>query len=131
MKLEVVTPNGRVLDDDATNITAPGYLGEFGVLPGHQPALVMLSGGALRYENATGAGLVYIRGGVAQITGDAMLVLADEALYADDIDRERAERILQAAIKGIGEVEQLDDAELHRLSTDRAYGEALLSSAGH
>jgi F-type H+-transporting ATPase subunit epsilon len=131
MRLEIVTPNGRVLDAEAKSVTAPGYLGEFGILPGHQAALVMLSGGALRYEDASGEQIVLIRGGIAQISDDSVLVLADETVAVDDIDRTRAEAILDAAVKGINEVEYLDDSELHRLSADRAYGEALIQRAGH
>ncbi len=131
MRLEIVTPNGRVLDAEAKSITAPGYLGEFGILPGHQAALVMLSGGVLRYEDASGEQAVFIRGGIAQISDDSVLVLADETVSADAIDRTRAEAILDAAVKGIDEVEYLDDAEVHRLSADRAYGEALIQRAGH
>lgn len=131
MKLEVVTPNGRVLDTEVKSVTAPGYLGEFGILPGHQAALVMLSGGALRYEDASGEQHVFIRGGVAQISEGTVLVLADETVAADDIDRERAESILDSALKGIDQVEYLDDSEIHRLSADRAFGEALLQRAGH
>ncbi len=131
MKLEVVTPNGRVLEVEAKNVTAPGYSGEFGVLPGHRAALLMLSGGALRYDIDGTEALVYIRGGVAQVSGDSILVLADEAIAPDDIDRERAERILESAVKGVEEVEFLEDSQLHRLATDRAFAESMLARAGH
>ncbi len=128
MKLEVVTPNGRVLETEASSVTAPGFLGEMGVLPGHRPALVMLSGGVIRYEGPAGAGLVYVRGGIAQVQADAVLVLADEAVRAEAVDRERAKGILDAAEKGFEELDFLEDGDLHRLSADRAYAEALLKA---
>jgi len=130
MRLEVVTPNGQVLEVEASSVTAPGFHGEFGVLPGHRAALVMLGGGAIRYEGAS-SGHVYVRGGVAQISGDTMLVLADEATKPDNVDRERAERLLEQAARVLEEVEFLDETTRHRVSTDQAYSEALLKVAGH
>ncbi len=131
MKLEIVTPTGKVLDVEAQSITAPGAGGEFGVLPGHRPALVMLGGGTISYESAEGAGRVHLRGGVAELRADAVLVLADEVTRPEDVDRERAETLLQSALDGVAQAGCLDDDRLLRLGADRAYAEAMLKTAGH
>ena len=132
IKLEVVTPTGKVLDVEADTVTAPGALGELGVLPEHRPGLVMLGGGALRYEkNGSEGEPVYIRGGVAEIRPDGVLVLADEARTAANADKARAEKILEKAIAGQDQSEYLDDAQLQSLTNDRAYAEAILKVAGH
>lgn len=132
IKLEVVTPTGKVLDVEADTVTAPGALGELGVLPEHRPGLVMLGGGALRYEKSGSEGEpVYIRGGVAEIRPDGVLVLADEARTAAKVDKARAEKILEKAIASQDQAEYLDDAELRGIENDRAYAEAILKVAGH
>lgn len=132
IKLEVVTPTGKVLDVQADSVTAPGAMGELGVLPDHRPGLVMLGGGELRYEKNGSAGEpVFIRGGVAEIRPDGVLILADEARTPAKADKQRAERILQQALEVQEQSDYLDDAELQRVANDRAYAEAMLKVAGH
>ena len=55
MKLSVTTPRGALVDADVDEVTAPGALGEFGVLPGHVPLMSALKPGVLVYR-AGGAG---------------------------------------------------------------------------
>jgi len=132
IKLEVVTPTGKVLDVEADTVTAPGVLGEMGVLPEHRPGLVMLGGGALRYEAGGSEGEpVYIRGGVAEVRPDGVLVLADEARIESKADKQRAETILEASIASQRDADYLDDEQVRRIETDRAYAEAILKVAGH
>lgn len=130
IKLEVVTPTGKVLDAQVSSVTAPGAEGDFGVLPEHRPGLVMLGGGALSYEGSD-SGQVFIRGGVAEVRPDGLLVLADDATTPESIDRAAAEALLQAAIQGLEKAEFLDDARLQRFNADRAYAEAVLKVSGH
>ena len=130
MKLEVVTPTGRALDVEVDSVTAPGARGEFGVLPGHRPALMMLGGGAISYAGVT-PGELFISGGVAELRADAVLVLADEVTKPDAVDRVRAESLLQAAVEALAKIEVLEDDQVLRLSADRAYAEAMLKVAGH
>lgn len=130
MKLEVVTPTGRVLDATVDSVTAPGVKGEFTVLPEHQPALIRLSGGRLSFEGGKG-GAVLIRGGVAEIRHDGVLILADEAVLPANATRSDAEQVLEAVEVAARETRYLDDAIQQALVDDRAYGEALLKVAGH
>lgn len=132
IKLEVVTPRGKVLDVEADSVTAPGALGELGVLPEHRPGLVMLGGGELRYQKGGSEGEpVFIRGGVAEIRPDGVLVLADEARTPANADKARAEAILEKAMAARDQSTYLDDAELQRIANDRAYAESVLKVAGH
>ena len=85
MRLEVVTPTGALVDLEIQSVTAPGTLGEFNVLAEHQPGLVMLSGGAVRYEGGE-SGAVFIRGGIAEVRPDGLLILADEACTPETVD---------------------------------------------
>jgi F-type H+-transporting ATPase subunit epsilon len=131
LKLEIVTPTGKVLDTEASTITAPGANGQFGVLPDHRPALVMLGGGAITFEGKSGPGKVFIRGGVAEVRMDGVLVLADEAIRPDAVDRAEAEGVLKATDKAFATHDYLDDERVRRLESDRAYAESILKVAGH
>lgn len=130
IKLEVVTPTGKALEVTAASVTAPGALGEFTVLPQHRPGLVKLGGGAIRYEGPEGDGMLFVRGGLAEIRPDGVLVLADEATRPADIDRAEAEAILSSVTTSYEEAEFLDDERMSRLASDRAYAESLLK-VGH
>jgi F-type H+-transporting ATPase subunit epsilon len=127
-KLEVVTPTGRVVEAETDTVVAPGVQGEFAVLPSHRPALIQLGGGVIRY----GGGEVIVRGGVAEVRPDGVLVLADEAVRPDRADRAHAEAILKAASEGLSaQREYIDDDRFARFASDRAFAEAVLKVAGH
>ncbi len=50
LKLEMVTPYKRVLSVEVDELTAPGFVGELGLLPGHTPLLTTLKMGQLTYK---------------------------------------------------------------------------------
>jgi F-type H+-transporting ATPase subunit epsilon len=127
IKLEVITPKGAVLDTSADWVSAPGVEGEFGVLPEHRPALVALGGGAVRYGGPQGEGSVFIRGGLAEVGPDRVLVLADEAVLPGEENRGAAETLLSRVEGELTTQTYLDDEALNRLGTDRAFAEIQLA----
>lgn len=104
-QLRIVTPNRLLFDEQVREVTAPGTLGEFGVLPDHITFLTSLEIGALRYRTDGEAQQVAVRGGFAEVADNVMTVLADDAVFAEDVDREAARADLAAA-----------DAQLRTLS---------------
>ncbi|MFT4570955.1 MAG: F-type H+-transporting ATPase subunit epsilon [Hyphomicrobiaceae bacterium] len=94
MQLRVVTPTALLVDEEVSEITAPGVVGEFGVLPGHVTFLGGLDVGVLRYRSADGSEkCLVIDGGYAEVRDDLVMILADDALAPGDLDAaaERAE----------------------------------------
>ncbi len=131
-KLSIVTPSGSVLDTDVFEATIPGAAGEFGVYSEHQPALVMLGGGLLSYQGIEDNGEVLIRGGVAEVGPDSLLILTDHAVLSGDADRDEAEAILEGLTSAESDSEViLDDHQVQRDATARGYAEAVLKVAGH
>lgn len=115
MRLQIVTPDKAVLDQEVEEVYAPGTNGEFGVLPEHVTFLTSLDTGILRYRVAGSDDYVAIAGGVTEVLDDLVTVLADSAEKKDEIDVERArdaasraEAILEAHVPGSAEY---DDAE--------------------
>ena len=88
LHLEIVTPRGSVVVEDATEVIMPGKLGEFGVLDGHIPFLSALRPGVLRYRDADGKPKrMALSTGFAEVgASEKVLVLTDNATYADDVD---------------------------------------------
>jgi F-type H+-transporting ATPase subunit epsilon len=126
IKLEVVTPTGAVLDTAAEWVSAPGIQGEFGVLPEHRPALIMLGGGAVRYGGPRGEGTVYIRGGMAEVGPDRVLVLADDAVLPGEEERRAAESMLGGIDEALSSGQFVDDETFTRIAVDRAFAESQL-----
>ena len=108
MRLSVTTPRGALVDTDVEEVTAPGELGEFGVLPGHVPLMSALKPGVLWYKGKDRSGILAIGQGFLQVAPlpqaddraggrDRVLVLVDQAVTAKDVDRASAEKDLAAA----------------------------------
>ena len=83
------------MSEDVDEIIAPGYEGEFGVLPEHTPFLAILAIGILRYRKGTDVRKLAVGGGFAEVMPDRVVVMADVAEKAEEIDVDRA----QAAFK--------------------------------
>jgi F-type H+-transporting ATPase subunit epsilon len=92
IRLRVVTPTRLVIDEEVDEVTAPGELGEFGVLPNHIAFLSSLMTGVLSYKQGAKVQMVAISGGYAEVLDNVMTVLATAAEFPDEIDTVRAER---------------------------------------
>jgi F-type H+-transporting ATPase subunit epsilon len=96
--LEIVTPEKKVVSEEAQIVMAPGSQGEFGVLIGHTPFLTTLKMGNIRYVDAKGTErYVFVSGGFAEALPDKVTVLAESAERRKDIDVERAKAALARA----------------------------------
>jgi F-type H+-transporting ATPase subunit epsilon len=101
LKLEIVTPEKKVVDTEADSVTVPTASGEAGILPNHAPLISALKPGVLAYTSRGATEKVAISGGFVEVNKDKVSVLADTAETADEInvDVARAER--DAAEKAI------------------------------
>lgn len=90
IKLDVVTPQRRVLSEQVDTVIVPGKNGELGILPAHTPLISQLQPGILRYEkNGTTTRLV-VSGGFVEVGSDRVSVLADIAEFAAEVDANTA-----------------------------------------
>lgn len=97
--LEIVTPDRKLLSEDVDFVGAPGYNGEFGVLPDHASFLSALGVGSLHYNKGGKTYWVFISGGFAEVSANKMSVLAEVAERAEEIDIERARKAKERAEK--------------------------------
>ncbi len=103
IQLDVVTPERQVIAQEVEEVLLPGSEGYFGVLPRHVSMVSALKPGMLKYR-AGGEEVVYaIGGGYAEVTPDKIIVLADTAERADDIDLEAAR---QARVRALAQLKQ-------------------------
>lgn len=112
VKLEVVTPELKVLECQADLVSLPGSLGEMGVLPGHLPLLTTLKPGVLSASTSKDGNHVFAIGtGFAEVLPDRVTILTDTAVNAGDIDIAQAKAQLntaEAALKEANDGKETD-----------------------
>jgi F-type H+-transporting ATPase subunit epsilon len=137
MRLSVTTPRGALVDTDVEEVTAPGTLGEFGVLPGHVPLMSALKPGVLVYRSkdqtatlAVGSGFLQVAPVAGQNTStDRVLVLVDQALSAGSVDKASAEKDLAAADSELAQWKRELDGEYQALLARRQWAAARVDAA--
>jgi F-type H+-transporting ATPase subunit epsilon len=121
MKLEIVTPYSKVLDEMVDEVTATGKLGEFGVLPGHAPFLTSLNIGELCYKISGTTVCLALNWGYFEIRDDKIIVLVQTAERADEIDVERAKAALGRAESKLKELSPEDKTfKIYEAALERA-----------
>src|SRR5437588_9402014 len=118
LRLEIVTPEGRVYSDDVEMVTLPGVVGQMGVYPQHVPLTTqMVPGEIIAHKDgrdlflATGEGLI-------EVTANRVSVLTDLAVASDRIDEAKAEEARRRAEARLRE--KLSDEEVAAVNASLA-----------
>jgi len=127
--LEVATPSRLLVSKRVEEMSAPGILGEFGVLPGHAPFLTALGLGELMFRVGMQKTYLAVRSGFAEVTPGKVIVLAEEADFLSDIDLEAAEQAKIEAEKALDEFDR-DSTEYQRaqIELDRANNRIMVAT---
>ena len=97
LQVDLVTAEGRVLSQPADFVRAPGLAGELGVLPRHIPLMTPLRPGEVLVRNDGDEEFLFVSGGFLEVLPDRVVILADAAERAEDIDEARAEEARRRA----------------------------------
>jgi F-type H+-transporting ATPase subunit epsilon len=97
LTLDIVTPEKRVLSVTADEVRAPGVQGGFGIRLNHEPFMTALEPGRLTYVEGGREHHYAVGGGFLQVADNKVIVLADTAESAAEIDVERARKAFQEA----------------------------------
>jgi F-type H+-transporting ATPase subunit epsilon len=120
LHLELVAPRGPVFDGSVRQVIIPGVEGEMGILPRHAPLVAQLAIGRLRAQNSDGEWLDFaVAEGFAKVQGDKVIVLADSAQAASEIDVGRVRQSMDQARKRLemyrnGTVPEGEDVDPYR-----------------
>ena len=86
-RVEVLTPEGSVFDEDVEMVSTRTEVGSIGILARHQPLLGMLVPTELRLYRSESEIVRYAQGeGYVQVSADGVLVLVEEAHTPDELD---------------------------------------------
>jgi F-type H+-transporting ATPase subunit epsilon len=110
--LEIVTPERLAYLDTVDAVNLPGIEGELGVLPHHAPLVSMLGVGELRIRKGTAEESFAIIGGFLQVRPDKVVVMAETADMASEIDLEKAQEARRAAERVLEGATRADSADL-------------------
>lgn len=92
LHLTIVTRERKLVDVEVDEVVLPAANGQMGVLPGHTPLLAMLGVGELMYRVGSTQRRMVVTWGFAEVLPERVIVLAEGATPAEEIDRAQAER---------------------------------------
>ena len=129
LRLEIVTPERYVVDQDVKIVMAPGTLGEFGILPNHTPFLSSLEVGKVHFRDLKdNEHVVFISGGFSEALPDKVTILAETAEMREKIDIDRARAAYERARERLSSSDDKVDKDRARSALERA--EARIRLAG-
>jgi F-type H+-transporting ATPase subunit epsilon len=97
IKIEIVTPERVVATEEVDSITLPTQEGEITILKGHIPLVSVLVSGVVETKKGEEVGIMAVSGGFVEVLNNKVIVLADTAEYASEIDLDRAEEARERA----------------------------------
>jgi len=115
LRLQIITPQREVLNIETGWVVLPGSEGELGILPQHIGLVATLGSGILKYGAGTRTSGVAVHYGYAQVHGDEVIVLAEMAETAEDVDLARALNAEQRARGELTKALSLQMAEENRM----------------
>ncbi|MFA6486677.1 MAG: ATP synthase F1 subunit epsilon [Candidatus Magasanikbacteria bacterium] len=117
IKFKIATPERVVYENDAvTQVTIPTMDGEITVLPNHIPLVSVLKAGEMRIVDNAGEHPIAVSGGFLEVRGNnEIVILADNAERATEIDLARAEEARQKAIEQMAKIKNVEDVDYARM----------------
>ncbi|MEI6108064.1 MAG: ATP synthase F1 subunit epsilon [Opitutae bacterium] len=117
LTLEIVTPEAKVYSDTIDSVVIPTVEGEIGILPGHIPLLTQVSSGELMVTKGNAVQFLIVSGGFAEIDGDMVRVLAENAITEEKIDVNAVENAMKRAEQDLKAAKDMDPQELEHLQS--------------
>ena len=122
IQLSIVTPDREVVHETVEAVTLPGTTGYLGILPGHAPLLSEVRPGEIVYTRAEGKHYLAVSWGFAEVLPSRVIVLANTAERAEEIDLQRA---THARERAEDRLKRVSDPTIDRQRAQEAYEKAL------
>jgi F-type H+-transporting ATPase subunit epsilon len=126
MKLEIVTPSGRVYAQEVDMVTLPAQEGEMGILPLHAPLMTLLGDGEIIARTGVREDRFLVTGGCAEINPERVAVLTMFATAEDAIDEKKAEEARERAEARLADKDNLTPEETSLVQAALAHSLAQL-----
>lgn len=122
LSLTLVTPTKKILNEaEVEEVTIPAFKGQLEILPGHSPLMTTLTTGIVSYIQNGETKKASVSWGYLEVINDKVIVLAETAETADDIDAERVQVAYDRALSMLDqEALSVDDIEKLQRKLKRA-----------
>jgi F-type H+-transporting ATPase subunit epsilon len=97
LKLQIITPEAKVLEEDVNFVQLPGAEGDMGVFPQHETLITELVAGELHIKKGDQTRIMAIGEGFAEITATSIGIITDGAVNEKEIDEQAAEAAVKRA----------------------------------
>jgi len=94
--LEVITPEAKVFAGEVETVLAPGFYGDFGVLPEHEPYITAMRAGVLRFDHDGRHHFYVVGAGFAEVSPEKVILLVDLCEDASAADARAAAEAMKA-----------------------------------
>ena len=131
LKLEIVTPESVIYSEEVEMVTLPGSEGETGIYPNHVPLMTKVQAGELVVKRSGAEEILAVGEGFAEITGDHVAILTDNAIDSADIDEAAAEEAKDKAEQRLAEGGDMTEEEAKALNQAILYSAAQLKAKRH
>jgi F-type H+-transporting ATPase subunit epsilon len=129
-RAEVLTPEGQVFDDEVEMVSTRTGVGSIGILANHAPLMAILEPTELRLYRSESDIVRFAQGeGYLQVVDNSALVLVEEAMDPESLDRSDLETRLRESRESLDQVEEGSQERVHVERSIRRW-EAFLEIAG-
>jgi len=128
LKLEIVTPESKIYSEDVEMVTLPGSEGEAGIYPNHVPLMTKVQAGEIVVSRNGNEEILAIGEGFAEITGEHVAILTDNAANSGDIDEAAAEQAKAKAEQRLQEGGDISEDEARALNQAIFYSQAQIKA---
>ena len=129
-QFDLVSPERLLLSEPVESVVVPGSEGYFTVLKGHAPFMSTLRPGVLDVTRGNGTDRIFVRGGFADVNGDGLTILAEQAIPLAEVDaamlaqavRDAEEDVADAKDGAVKDIAELRLNQLKEVQTALARG---------
>jgi F-type H+-transporting ATPase subunit epsilon len=129
MQCDIVTQERTVFSEQVDAVNLPGIEGRLGILPNHTALLTALTFGEVYIRTGSETEYFAIGGGFAEVQPDHVIILADSAEAAEEIDIQRAEEARKRALKTMEEGVPEDMGRLQQIEASLRRAEVRINVA--
>lgn len=116
IKFKIVTPERIVYEDTVDEVVVPTVEGEIAILPNHIPLISILQAGELRIKKGNEEKIIAVSSGFVQVNKNEVVILADTAEHAEEIDEKRAQEAHERAKKLLEEAKNIEEVDYTNLA---------------
>ena len=128
LKLEIVTPESKIYSEDVEMVTLPGSEGEAGIYPNHVPVMTKVQAGEIVVSRNGNEEILAIGEGFAEITGEHVAILTDNAANSGDIDEAAAEQAKAKAEQRLQEGGDISEDDARAINQAIFYSQAQIKA---